>query len=117
LVDKFLRAEKMSKALEEQLMPLLSEGQSNENIDVTLSAEQVAQLLERHPEIIKARVEVTHDGTNDAMTVRLESPADSTDAYAASVQSVLKLRANVDICEPNSLPNDGLVIADLRDHG
>ena len=46
LVDKFLRAEKMSKALEEQLMPLLSEGQSNENIDVTLSAEQVAQLLE-----------------------------------------------------------------------
>ena len=79
--------------------------------------EQVAQLLERHPEIIKARVEVTHDGTNDAMTVRLESPADSTDAYAASIQSVLKLRANVDICAPNSLPNDGLVIADLRDHG
>jgi phenylacetate-CoA ligase len=79
--------------------------------------EQVAQLLERHPEIIKARVEVTHDGTNDAMTVRLESLADSTDAYAASIQSVLKLRANVDICAPNSLPNDGLVIADLRDHG
>lgn len=79
--------------------------------------EQVAQLLERHPEIIKARVEVTHDGKNDAMTVRLESPSDTTDAYAASIQSVLKLRANVDICAPNSLPNDGLVIADMRDHG
>lgn len=78
--------------------------------------EQVAQLLERHPEIIKARVEVTHDGTNDAMTVRLESPSDTKDAYAASIQSVLKLRANVDICAPNSLPNDGLIIADMRDH-
>ena len=79
--------------------------------------EQVAQLLERHPEITKARVEVTHDGTNDTMTVRLESAADSTDAYAATIQSVLKLRAHVDICAPNSLPNDGMVIADLRDHG
>lgn len=79
--------------------------------------EQVAQLLERHPEIIKARVEVTHDGTNDAMTVRLESPNDNAETYAASIQSVLKLRAQIHICAPNSLPNDGLVIADLRDHG
>lgn len=78
--------------------------------------EQVAQLLERHPEIIKARVEVTHDGTNDAMTVRLETPSDNVETYGESIQSVLKLRANVNICAPDSLPKDGLVIADLRDH-
>jgi phenylacetate-CoA ligase len=79
--------------------------------------EQVAQLLERHPEIIKARVEVTHDGTNDAMTVRLETPNDNAETYGETIQSVLKLRASVDICAPDSLPKDGLVIADMRDHG
>jgi phenylacetate-CoA ligase len=79
--------------------------------------EQVAQLLERHPEIIKARVEVTHDGTNDAMTVRLESSSDNAATYGETIQSVLKLRAKVDICAPDTLPKDGLVIADLRDHG
>ena len=78
--------------------------------------EQVAALVERHPEIHKARVEVGHDGANDTLKVRLEtSVRDQTD-YQRSVQEVLKLRAEVQLCAVDSLPKDGLVIADLRDH-
>ena len=76
--------------------------------------EQVAALVARHPEVTRARVIATRDGEMDMLTVRLESPADATDAYAASVADTLKLRGKVEIVPPGSLPNDGLVIEDQR---
>lgn len=79
--------------------------------------EQVASLLERHPEIHKARVEVGHDGMNDTLKVLLEIEENADPNYQNSIRDVLKLRAEVELCAVNSLPNDGLVIADLRDHG
>ena len=76
--------------------------------------EQVAEFVSRHPEIKKARVEVSHDGSNDQMLLKIETPANTTDAYLTAARNVLKLRAEIEICAEGSLPNDGLVIADLR---
>jgi phenylacetate-coenzyme A ligase PaaK-like adenylate-forming protein len=76
--------------------------------------EQVAALLERHPEIHKARVEVNHDGQNDTLLVRLETENTEPSGYANSIRELLKLRADVVLCHKGDLPSDGLVIADQR---
>lgn len=76
--------------------------------------EQVAELLKRHPAVAKARVEVSHDGSNDQMVLKLETEDNRTEAYLETVRNVLKLKAEIEICPIGSLPNDGLVIADLR---
>ncbi|WOI55420.1 phenylacetate--CoA ligase family protein [Palleronia sp. LCG004] len=79
--------------------------------------EQVADLVARHPEIARARVTITRDGEADAMSVALETaaPGDPT-RYETSVRDVLKLRGDVRIAEPGSLPRDGIVIEDQRDY-
>lgn len=78
--------------------------------------EQVAALVERHPEILKARVIATRDGEQDAMTVQVEAEAIDTDAVLASVQATLKLRGKVEVHAPGSLPKDGKVIDDQRSY-
>ncbi len=76
--------------------------------------EQVAALLERHPEVFKARVEVNHDGQNDTLLVRLETENTDCAGYENSIRELLKLRAAVELCHKGDLPRDGLVIADGR---
>ena len=76
--------------------------------------EQVAALLERHPEVHKARVEVNHDGQNDTLLVRLETESTDCAGYENSIRELLKLRAAVELCSKGALPSDGLVIADGR---
>ncbi|KUJ73794.1 AMP-dependent synthetase [Ruegeria marisrubri] len=76
--------------------------------------EQVAALVEKHDEIVKARVIATRDGEMDAMTVKIESPGGDKDAYAKSVIEVLKLKGAVEVVAPGTLPKDGLVIEDQR---
>ena len=76
--------------------------------------EQVAALVSRHPEVSRARIIADRDGEMDVMTVQLETTADSADAYASSVRDTLKLKGNVELMTPGSLPNDGLVIVDRR---
>ena len=78
--------------------------------------EQVAALVERHPEILKARVIATRDGEQDAMTVQVETTDADVDKIAATVQAVLKLRGKVEIHMPDSLPKDGKVIDDQRSY-
>ena len=80
---------------------------------------QVAQVVARHPEIMKARLEVQSRENVDEMTMRCEvSVADDTlaTAIAATVQSVCKVRGEVALVDPGKLPNDGKVIADLRNY-
>lgn len=77
--------------------------------------EQVAQLVQRHPEIQRARIEVGHDGKTDTMLVRLETEGSDVAAYAASISEVLKLRGDVETVSLGGLPRDGVVIADLRE--
>ncbi|NNK78290.1 MAG: AMP-binding protein [Litoreibacter sp.] len=78
--------------------------------------EQVAALVDRHPEISRARVIATRDGEMDAMTVRIEAEGGDPAAYDQSVADVLKLRGKVEVVAPGTLPNDGLVIDDQRSY-
>ncbi len=78
--------------------------------------EQVAQLVERHPEIARARVVASREGEMDVMTVRLEAEGGDLSAFEASVAEVLKLRGTVEVLPVGGLPRDGLVIEDLRNY-
>ncbi|MEL7204363.1 MAG: phenylacetate--CoA ligase family protein [Pseudomonadota bacterium] len=78
--------------------------------------EQVAALVARHAEVTRARVIATRSGEMDMMRVQLESTGGAADDYAASVVDVLKLKGEVEVVAPGSLPNDGLVIEDQREY-
>jgi phenylacetate-CoA ligase len=78
---------------------------------------QVAELVRRHPEIIKARLVVDNPEGDDRMTLHVEVPdGRSTDAAAmiASIRDVTKLRGEIAFCAPGGLANDGKVIEDRR---
>ncbi len=71
-------------------------------------------------DIHRARLVIGRVGERDAMTLRCEVDARATnlaDAVAASLQSVTKLRGTVELVAAGSLPNDGKVIDDGREHG
>jgi phenylacetate-CoA ligase len=80
--------------------------------------EQVATVVKRHAEILKARLVVTNPETSDSMTLRCEVSAaaakDLATAIATSIRDVTKLRGEVELVAPGSLPNDGKVIEDAR---
>jgi phenylacetate-CoA ligase len=81
--------------------------------------EQVAELVARHPEIVRARVIASREQERDALTVRVESTERSAGfiaAVEASVQATLKMRGTVEATAPGSLPNDGKVIEDIRSY-
>lgn len=78
--------------------------------------EQVAAILARHPEARRARVIVTRAGATDAMLVRVEAEAADAGQLAETVRAVLRLRGDVEILPPGSLPNDGKVIDDQRSY-
>jgi len=75
--------------------------------------EQVAALTARHSEISRARVLVTRKGDADHMIVQIEATSQDID-FGASIQELLKLRGEVEIVSPDSLPKDGIVIEDQR---
>ncbi len=77
--------------------------------------EQVADLVARHPEILRARVIAEREGDADVMIVQIESLARDP-AYEEHVQAALKLRGRVEVVTPGSLPNDGKVIEDRRSY-
>lgn len=76
--------------------------------------EQVAALVDKHDEIVKARVIAARQGEMDTMTVQIESPGGDDIAYARSVVELLKLKGAIEVVAPGSLPRDGLVIEDQR---
>ncbi|MBU7575775.1 MAG: AMP-binding protein [Hydrogenophaga sp.] len=78
---------------------------------------QVADIARRFPQVKKARLVVSGEMANDQMCLRVEaSVADSAlqQQIEAAVREVTKLRAQVDLMPPGSLPNDGKVIEDAR---
>ncbi|WP_417525852.1 phenylacetate--CoA ligase family protein [Marinovum sp.] len=76
--------------------------------------EQVAELVARHDDVIRARVIAARDGESDKMIVRLESRSADPTLYEASIREVLKLRGAVELVRPGELPKDGVVIEDTR---
>src|SRR5947199_3258836 len=82
--------------------------------------EQVAEAVQRHPELTRIRLVVSRENEQDAMTLHGESPNSDpslANAIAESLLSVTKLKGAVKLVPPGSLPNDGKVIADERAGG
>ena len=78
---------------------------------------QVAEVVRRHVEIVRARLVVTSAGNQDVMTLHCESGTGDPGlarAVAATVRDVCKLRGEIEIVAPGSLANDGRVIEDAR---
>jgi phenylacetate-CoA ligase len=80
---------------------------------------QVSAILKRHPEVARARLVVEGEAGNDRMTLKCETtarPAGIAEAIVASIREVTKLRGDVQLLAPGSLPNDGKVIEDARSY-
>jgi phenylacetate-CoA ligase len=78
---------------------------------------QVAEVVGRHREILKARLVVDQAGGQDRMTLRcemLEGGEAVVKAVVETIRDVTKLRGEVAIVKPGELPNDGKVIDDIR---
>jgi phenylacetate-CoA ligase len=81
---------------------------------------QVHEVGKRHPELLRLRLVVGRANEQDVMRLRAESTTIDDDlarAVAATLQSVTKLRGEVELVEKGTLPNDGKVIADERPVG
>jgi phenylacetate-CoA ligase len=79
----------------------------------------IMQIAARHPEITKARMVISSENNNDAMTLKFAAPgADRSlvTAVEASIQTVLKLRGGAELVEAEGLPDDGLAIEDMRSY-
>jgi phenylacetate-CoA ligase len=78
---------------------------------------QVAEIVRRHPALGRARLVVEGEMANDRLTLHAEC-AGAAEGLAATVaqtvRDVTKLRCDVVLCDPGSLPNDGKVIEDAR---
>ncbi|MCG3189040.1 MAG: hypothetical protein LKCHEGNO_01283 [Burkholderiaceae bacterium] len=80
---------------------------------------QVADIVRRHAEIVRARVVVEGEMASDRMAFKAEvktQPEGLAQAIAASVRDVTKLNADVVLVAAGSLPNDGKVIEDARSY-
>jgi phenylacetate-CoA ligase len=69
---------------------------------------------------VRARLVVEGEAGNDRMTLRCEvseKSANLGEAIVGSIRDVTKLRGEVELVAPGSLPNDGKVIEDLRKYG
>jgi len=81
---------------------------------------QVAEVLRRHREVLRARLVVEGEPGNDRMTLTCEAkdqPEGLAAALVASMREVTKLRSEVELVAPGTLPNDGKVIEDKRKYG
>jgi phenylacetate-CoA ligase len=80
---------------------------------------QVADIARRFPQVGKARLVVSGEMANDQMCLQVEAseaPADLAERIESAVRDVTKLRAQVQLVQPGSLPNDGKVIEDARSY-
>jgi phenylacetate-CoA ligase len=78
---------------------------------------QIAELVKRHAEIIRARLVVARDAKGgDEMTLKIEMGERDVDVarIAETLQALTKLRGAVSRVPPGTLPNDGKVIDDVR---
>lgn len=81
---------------------------------------QVAEVLKRHPQIIKGRMIIKQKNYQDTMTLCCEVAedldGDQRKALEATIRDVCKLRGELDFVAPGTLPNDGKVIDDIREY-
>lgn len=80
---------------------------------------QVDQVARRFPEVLKARLVVSGEMASDQLALRVEVRHQAEGLalrIAEVVRDVTKLRADVQLLSPGSLPNDGKVIEDARSY-
>jgi len=85
-----------------------------------VTPKQVNEIVRRHPEVQRARLVVSGEAGADQMTLKCEvreRPAGLAEALVATIREVTKLRGEVELLAPGTLPNDGKVIEDLRKYG
>ena len=74
-------------------------------------------MAKRFPTLGRMRLVVARAGEQDAMTLRAEAAVSDEGLKARlteTLQAVTKLKGEVELVAPGSLPNDGKVIADER---
>ena len=84
-----------------------------------IHASQLAELQTRFPQAGRARLVVEGEMAQDRLTLKLELPEGEpreglAEQLAAALRDITKLRAEVQLLPPGSLPNDGRVIEDAR---
>lgn len=81
---------------------------------------QVAEIVKRFSEVVRARLVVTGEMANDAMTLKVETacsgPGELALRLAEATRDITKLRCEVELVLPGTLPNDGKVIEDARSY-
>ena len=81
---------------------------------------QVHAITRRFPEVLKARLVVSGEMANDAMTLQVETACSGPDSLVEKLgfvmREVTKLRGEVELLLPGTLPNDGKVIEDARSY-
>jgi len=80
---------------------------------------QVDAIAKRFPEVARARLVVTGEMANDAMTLKVETAGEPTalaSRIGEAIRDITKLRGEVELLPLGSLPNDGKVIEDARSY-
>ena len=80
---------------------------------------QVAAIAKRFPQVQRARLVVSGEMANDQMVLRVET-TETAEGLAHqlgdAIREVTKLRGDVQMVPPGTLPNDGKVIEDARSY-
>lgn len=80
---------------------------------------QVAEATKRFPQVLKARLVISGEMANDQMVLMVETMETApglADLLSDAIREVTKLRAEVQMSPPGSLPNDGKLIEDQRNY-
>jgi phenylacetate-CoA ligase len=80
---------------------------------------QVAEIVQRHPQVRRARLVVSGEMAEDHLVLSVEvqdEPHGLAQRLTEALREVTKLRGEVRLCPVGSLPNDGKVIEDARSY-
>ncbi len=81
---------------------------------------QVQAIAKRFPEVARVRLIVRGEMANDTMTLMAETacsgPDSLIDKLGIAMREVTKLRGEIELVLPGTLPNDGKVIEDARSY-
>lgn len=82
-------------------------------------AKQVDEIAKRFAEVMRARLVVSGEMASDTMALHIEvdgNPDGLASRVGEAIRDVTKLRGDVVLVAPGSLPNDGKVIEDARSY-
>lgn len=80
---------------------------------------QVADIARRFPEVLKVRLVISGEMASDSMILKVEAasvPQGLESRISDAIRDVTKLRGDVLMMSPGTLPNDGKVIEDARSY-